>query len=342
MTTIKTYAIGEPPPAPTPQKAPIPTPVKKSKSIVKKPLTKAQIITNKRKQINQINVQVTKLDMRLEQVTEQYNATKITYETINHTIAEKENFLLQQNTLINELQIKQNAQIEYLYREGKLSFLDAILEAKSVSDFFSTWSFIQDITQEDASNLNDLAIATFNANQTKEALLVQRIKAIKTLNTMNQQKRFITNQMTRRKKMIAGIEADIFRLQHPEVKFSYSRETLFLSGPRSEVASLALNYLGKPYVWAAAGPNSFDCSGLTLYVYSKFGISLPHSAAAQYQYGKRISKDELQSGDLVFFYSPIHHVGIYLGNGLMIHAPHAGDVVRIAPLSPSYVGAIRL
>ena len=101
--------------------------------------------------------------------------------------------------------------------------------------------------------------------------------------------------------------------------------------------------LGKPYVWGAAGPSYFDCSGLVMYVYAQVGVSLPHNAAAQYGYGSPVSYGDLQPGDLVFF-EGLGHVGIYIGGGQFIHAPHTGDVVKISSLSDhgGYVGARRL
>jgi cell wall-associated NlpC family hydrolase len=92
----------------------------------------------------------------------------------------------------------------------------------------------------------------------------------------------------------------------------------------------AMAQRGKPYVWAAAGPGSFDCSGLVQYAYKAAGISLPHSSLQQSTMGKAVSRSDLQPGDLVFFYSPVSHVGIYIGNGQMVHAPTSGDVVKVA------------
>jgi cell wall-associated NlpC family hydrolase len=90
----------------------------------------------------------------------------------------------------------------------------------------------------------------------------------------------------------------------------------------------AQSQLGKPYVYGAAGPNSFDCSGLVMWAYGQVGVSLPHYTGAQYSATARIPISDLQPGDLVFFYSDLHHVGIYAGGGMMIHAPHTGDVVK--------------
>jgi peptidoglycan DL-endopeptidase CwlO len=111
------------------------------------------------------------------------------------------------------------------------------------------------------------------------------------------------------------------------------------------VVGIAMQYLGTPYVWGGASPGGFDCSGLVVYAYAQVGVSLPHSSYAQYGAGVPVSMSELQPGDLVFFYG-LGHVGIYIGGGSFIHAPHTGDVVKISSISGSYassfVGARRI
>jgi len=117
-----------------------------------------------------------------------------------------------------------------------------------------------------------------------------------------------------------------------------------LSGGHPEAATIAMKYLGVPYVWGGSTPGGFDCSGLVMYVYGQLGISLPHYAAAQYGFGTPVSRDQLQPGDLVFF-DGLNHVGIYIGGGEMVHAPQTGDVVKITALTDfgaGYVGARRL
>jgi len=104
------------------------------------------------------------------------------------------------------------------------------------------------------------------------------------------------------------------------------------------VVNLAYSKIGCPYVWGSEGPNSFDCSGLTSYVYKKAaGVSLPRTSSAQSTYGKTVSKSNLQAGDLVFFGSgSVSHVGIYIGGGNMIHSPKPGENVKITSINSSY------
>jgi cell wall-associated NlpC family hydrolase len=106
----------------------------------------------------------------------------------------------------------------------------------------------------------------------------------------------------------------------------------------------ALRQRGKPYVWAGAGPSGFDCSGLTQFAFKAAGITLPHSSKAQSTLGAAVAKAHLQPGDLVFFYSPVSHVGIYIGNGQMVHAPTSGDVVKVTNVDAmgGFAGARRL
>jgi cell wall-associated NlpC family hydrolase len=112
-----------------------------------------------------------------------------------------------------------------------------------------------------------------------------------------------------------------------------------------EAAQIALHYLGVPYVWGGSTPSGFDCSGLVMYVYAQLGISLPHYTVAQWNATLPISTSEMQPGDLVFF-DGLGHVGIYIGGGQFVHAPHTGTVVQVASLSGYYasnlVGARRV
>ncbi|HTF59787.1 MAG TPA: NlpC/P60 family protein [Actinomycetes bacterium] len=113
------------------------------------------------------------------------------------------------------------------------------------------------------------------------------------------------------------------------------------SGSAAAVVAYARAQVGKPYCYGGSGSACFDCSGLTMMAWRQAGVSLPHSSAAQYSVGRRVSAGELQPGDLIFYYSPISHVSVYIGNGQRISATHTGDYVRVQSLGSSIVGFAR-
>jgi cell wall-associated NlpC family hydrolase len=105
----------------------------------------------------------------------------------------------------------------------------------------------------------------------------------------------------------------------------------------------ALSRVGDPYVWGAAGPSAFDCSGLVMWAYAHVGISLAHFTGAQWNEGVHVSRSQLQPGDLVFFFADIGHVGMYIGNGLMVDAPTFGQNVQVQPVFwGAFVGAVHI
>jgi len=111
----------------------------------------------------------------------------------------------------------------------------------------------------------------------------------------------------------------------------------------AQALAAALSRRGDPYVWGAAGPDAFDCSGLAVWAFAQEGITLPHYTGDLWNSGVHIPRADLEPGDLVFFFPDISHVGIYLGNGLMVDAPDFGETVRIDPVSWAYyVGAVRI
>ncbi len=114
------------------------------------------------------------------------------------------------------------------------------------------------------------------------------------------------------------------------------------SGRAGAAIQYAMAQVGDSYVYGAAGPSAFDCSGLTMMAWAQAGVALPHSSSAQYSSGTKVARGDLQPGDLVFYYSPISHVGLYIGNGMIVHAANPGTGVAVSSVSSMpYVGAVR-
>lgn len=222
------------------------------------------------------------------------------------------------------------------YRGGRIDMVTSLLQSGSPQIFLDQMSTLDNLSRTQRAQLTRLIAAKRTLDQQQ-----QKISA-----AMAAQRRNYETLKTRR----AAIEKDLkawtaldARL-NPRASRSSSYGGVY-TGPASGSARGALQAayaeLGKPYVWGAAGPGAYDCSGLTMYAWGKAGVSLPHSSRMQYSSGRKVARANLQPGDLVFAGRPIHHVGMYVGNGQMIHAPQQGDVVRVAPLMSNYVGAVR-
>jgi cell wall-associated NlpC family hydrolase len=185
------------------------------------------------------------------------------------------------------------------------------------------------------------------------------------VDTLAAEKNEIESQLAARQNVLANAEAEVAAIlaeeeqqrQQAEAEYTSQVVTQITNGPADVetpagdagpgpapgpappppssggAVSIAMQYLGVPYVWGGSSPGGFDCSGLVMYVYSQMGVYLPHSAAGQYYAGTPVSYSQLAPGDLVFFGQPIYHVGIYIGGGSMIHAPFEGQVVSITAVS---------
>ncbi len=188
----------------------------------------------------------------------------------------------------------------------------------------------------------------------RKAVTAQVAKYRQLLHTLTEAQRiaFLARQShaASAQQVATAVRAAVHPAARPASRSSgYSTGAPSSSGATSGQAQTAVNFalaqVGKPYVWGAAGPSSYDCSGLTMASYAAAGISLPHSSLMQYNYGTHVSYGSLQPGDLVFFYHPIGHVAMYIGHGMLVSAPQTGEDVMVVPLQyfmSDYVGATRL
>lgn len=176
---------------------------------------------------------------------------------------------------------------------------------------------------------------------TRSQVLVKLADATTTLNQLTQEERERLGQM-RSGRERTSLE-DLGITVPPSGRLGCTDVPVVVPpGRAGKVISYACAQIGDPYQWGADGPSRYDCSGLTMMAWRQAGVALPHNAAAQASEGTPVKRSQLQAGDLVFYHSPISHVAIYIGGGLMLHAPQTGDVVKIVPLRPDIVAAVHL
>ncbi len=313
-------------------------------------------ISDKEDQARQAKVQIDALDEKVEVAAEAYNEANAKHRALLDEISETNKKLEATNARIDELQHHLAVRASSMYRSGPVGFVEVLFEARDFGDFAATWDLLKDMNDREAQNVAELKDARAAAEQARAELNTKEAAAKVILDQMAANKAAIEKQLSERKSLLAGLESEIAALEAADaaraaaaaaaaVSRSSSAPRTFPAptrAARSEVVSIAKQYLGAPYVWGGSGPNSFDCSGFTMFVYAQVGVSLPHSSRSQINSGERVSRSDLQPGDLVFFGSPIHHVGIYVGGGQYIHAPRTGDVVKISSLGRSdYAGACR-
>lgn len=310
----------------------------------------------KQAEAQRVKAQIDELDAQVEVAAERYNEANAAHQQILSDIQVTEEKLAATNARIGVLQQHLSVRANSMYRSGPMGFLEVLLNAEDFEQFATTWDLLRDMNEQEATNVAELKDARQEAEAAKAELDEQEAAAHEIVDQMAANKASIESQLAEREGMLRGIESEIAAIEAAErareaaaARTAASRASTSVRtfppptrAARGEVVNIAMKYLGAPYRWGAAGPNAFDCSGFTMFVYAQVGVSLPHSSRAQINSGQRVSMSDLQAGDLVFFGSPIHHVGIYIGGGQYIHAPHTGDVVRIAPLNRGdYAGACR-
>jgi len=328
--------------------------------------------------------QVQQLDSSLERAVEAYNFATVKLNRVRADLKANHAQLQVAKQSLKRAQDTLSARLVSLYTSGGQSdSLEVLLGASSLDDLVNRFNTANRISAQDSHVLTQVVHLENEVKAREVRLKHANAQAAALVRQRASDKASIEGQLSARRTLLSSIRGQIAHLQAQEAareaqlrrqlaarvaaQQQQAPATALAStvapvvssdggsapapvGPappptHSSVVSIAMHYLGTPYVWGGASPSGFDCSGLVMYVFAQVGVSLPHSSYAQYGMGSPVSRDQLQPGDLVFF-DGLGHVGIYVGGGSFIHAPHTGDVVRISSLSgwyaSTYVGARRI
>ncbi len=315
------------------------------------------------------------LSRRAERLAEQFNKSRIEVAAAQRAAARSQRAAADTAAHYRDGRAAFVAIITAQYESGSISpAANALLTSRSGQDYVTQLQLIDIAANNQTTVLNRLrdAEAAAHTAQTTAALALRTADARRATVTVQRARaaaettKFtaLLATLTERQRQVCAARAAATAAQAAAARTAAARTSATHAnpaGPRNITASLptvhaagpaaqravnfALAQLGKPYVFGAAGPGAYDCSGLTMAAWGAAGVSLPHLAASQYSYGTHVAASQLQPGDLVFMYSPIGHVSLYIGRGMLVSAPQPGENVKLVPLAymmADFVGATRL
>ena len=312
-------------------------------------------ITAAKNEAAALREQIDRLNDDAEVAIEAYNGAKDKLDRTEASLKDNQGKLDRAEKDLKTATSRLDSRVEKIYKGGRLGLLDALMGADSLSQLLNRLELLTRIGAQDSQVLEQ--VGTYRTEvATRKAQLTKDEAAQKTLLADTRAaKATVLQKLADQKKALRGKERLVAQLQREEavrlakvaaaakaaaararatvrVTSSYTGVAPSGSVPSSQIGGtvigIAAQFLGVPYVWGGTSPNGFDCSGFTQYVFARAGVSLPRVASSQQGVGRAVSRADLQPGDLVFFGSPAHHVGIYVGDGTMIHSPHTGSVVR--------------
>ena len=341
-------------------------------------------IAEKRAEAQHVLDEINQLDVQLEKAIEAYNGATDQLAAIERARALNTRHYAIAKRNLKVAQSRLAARLRAIYTsDQENTTLAVLLGARSLNDFLNRIETVNSVSSQDEQVLAEIKRFKHVVAARAVQLRAAHIRQQRVVTERAAAKREVEAGLAQRQQLLGSIKGEIARLQAEEARRQAQLKAQAEARLQSELAAqraaaqqanatdvvgasvvspdgisvappsqytgvvgIAMQYLGTPYVWGGASPGGFDCSGFVQFVYSQVGVSLPHHAADQFNYGTPVSEDELEPGDLVFF-DGLGHVGIYIGGGEFIHAPHTGDVVKISSLSDpwysaTYVGARRL
>ena len=290
-----------------------------------------------------LEAQLRRLNRQADQLVEEYLQSKLALARVRKIRDDMRAQASGAAENLRALRTALGARAAAAYVQGAGNTLAAVLNSEDPASAIDRVQVLELLASHDGDLLDRLALAGKAYDARKHDLATAEREAAAEVARLDAKKAEVERAVARTRALLRQMKA---RSASPSPTPSPAPSPPPSSGGGSGAGAAAVRYamaqVGKPYCYGGAGPSCYDCSGLTMMAWRQGGVSLPHSSSAQYSVGRRISASELQPGDLIFRYSPISHVSMYIGNGQQVSATHTGDYVRVQSASnPNIVGYAR-
>jgi cell wall-associated NlpC family hydrolase len=322
----------------------------------------ADPVADKRAEAARLSARIDELGAKESALAEQYNRARLEADTVNAKVAATEAKVAQLSANLDAARAQVRDIAIASYTRGTDPSFSAVLTTQGNPALASAYAGA--VTADTADAIDSLRAASEQLKEQRQDLAANQQKARAALAAINARKADVVKTENALNATLANVKGDLAQLvaqadaarqaaaqreaaqrapvdraSRSRTPESYGAAPAVRAGAQAAVSE-ALRQVGKPYEWGAAGPNSFDCSGLTMWAWRAGGVSLPHYTGAQYSATTHISMSQLQPGDLVYA-GDMSHMAMYIGNGNIVEAPHTGANVRVVPLRAEFTLASR-
>jgi cell wall-associated NlpC family hydrolase len=299
--------------------------------------------------IDTVKQRVDRLYAQAEKASERYNAAKDQLKASQVRLKALDADVSRQRRVVDDMRGEVAAMVVDQYQGEGLSTASQVVFSSDAESFLDNLNAISSYNSQRGQVVREYGVQLKQLKLRKAAANDQVAALAKTREVLKDEKAKIDDRAAKAKALLSKLKEkqrlELLRQQRAAAGQATPATAAVVpsAGGRAGAAvRYAMAQVGDAYVWGATGPSAYDCSGLTMMAWAQAGVGLPHSSSAQQSSGRRVAESDLQPGDLVFYYSPVHHVGMYIGNGQIVHAANPSAGVTVAGLhSMPYMGATR-